>query len=93
MSSPPDPTSPPKSFKTKLVTLTQYPSFPSIQVESEMKTSEVFMVSFDCSTQGEIMSISTKSSPSTEVISFDWSNLTESNIHLCSFPDICVSCH
>ena len=28
------------------------------------------------------MSLSTKPSPSTEVISFDWSNLTESHLHL-----------
>ena len=46
-----------------------------------MKTYEVSIISLDCSTQGEIMSISIEPSPSTEVIAFDWSNLRESRIH------------
>ena len=39
------------------------------------------MLHYDCSRQEEILSVSTKSSSSSEVISFDWSNLTEYHLH------------
>ena len=39
------------------------------------------MLHSDCSRQEEIWSLSTEPSPSTKVISFDWSNLTESRLH------------
>ena len=82
MYSPPDPTLSPESVKTEVFPLTQYSSCPSLLIESEMKTFEVFIVNSDCSTQEEILSISTEPSPSTEVISFDWNNLIESRLHL-----------
>ena len=40
------------------------------------------MLRFDCSQQEEILSLSTEPSPSTEVVSFNWSNLKESHLHL-----------
>ena len=46
-----------------------------------MKPVEVFMLRSDCSQQEEILSLSTEPSPSSEAISFDWSNLTESHLH------------
>ena len=39
------------------------------------------MLHSDCSQQEEILSISTEPSPSSKVISFDWSNLTEYHLH------------
>ena len=82
MSSPPDPTLSSKSVNIIVVLSTQSSYSPSLPVESEMKTYEVFVVSSNCSRQGEILSISTEPSPSTEVISSDWSNLTKSHIPL-----------
>ena len=76
MSSPLDPTLLLDSVNIELVTSTQPSSSPSLPVESELKPAEVFIVSSDCSMHGEIMFISTESSTSFEVISFDWSNLT-----------------
>ena len=40
------------------------------------------MLCSDCSQQEEILSVSTEPSLSSEVISFDWSNLIESHLHL-----------
>ena len=82
MSSPPDPTSILESVETEVVALTQSSSCPSLPVESEVKIAEVFVIGSDCPTQGKIFSASIRSSPSTEVISFDWSNLTKSCIPL-----------
>ena len=76
ISSPPDPTLSPESVKVEVVASNQYSSCPSLPFESELKPVEAFVVSSDCSVQGEILSISTEPSPSTKVISFDWSNLT-----------------
>ena len=81
MSSPPNPTLSSKSVKIEVVSLTKSPSFSSLPVENELKHAEVFMLRSDCSRQEEIFSISTEPSPSSEVISFDWSNLTESHLH------------
>ena len=39
------------------------------------------MLRSDCSRQEEIFSVSTEPSPSSEVISFDWSNLTKYHLH------------
>ena len=50
-------------------------------MENELKPAEVFMLRSDCSRQEEILYLLTNSSPSTEVIYFDWSNLIESRIH------------
>ena len=81
MSFPPDPTLSSNSVKTEVVFLTKSSSCSSLPVENEPKPAEDFMLRFDCSRQEEILSVSTKPSPSSEVISFDWSNLTESRIH------------
>ena len=72
MSSPPDPTLSSESVNTEVVTLTQSSSSPSLPVESELNLVEVFVVRSNCSTQGEIFSISTEPSPSSEAISFYW---------------------
>ena len=39
------------------------------------------MIRSNCSRQEEILSVSIEPSLSSEVISFDWSNLTESRLH------------
>ena len=78
---PPNPTLSSESFGIEVVPSTQYLSCPSLLIESENHPTEVFIVSSDYSMQEEILSLSTKPSPSTEVISFDWSNLTESLLH------------
>ena len=61
--------------------MTKSSSCSSLPVENEPKPAEVVMLHSDCSRQEEILSVSTEPSPSTEVISFDWSNLTESCLH------------
>ena len=81
MPSPSDTTHSSKSVNTKVFTLTQSLSCPSLLVKSELKPTKVFVFNLDCSMQGEILSISTKPSPSTEVIFFDWSNLTKYRLH------------
>ena len=81
MSSPPDPTLSSETVKTEVVSLTKSSSHSSLLVENEPKPVEVFMLCFDCSRQEEILSVSIEPSPSSEVISFDWSNLTESHLH------------
>ena len=81
MSSPPNPTLSPESVKTEVVTLTQYSSCPSLPIESEMKTFEVFVLVRIVLLKGKLCMFSTKPSPSSEVISFDWSNLIESHLH------------
>ena len=82
MSFPLDPTLSSESVKTEVVSLTKSSSCSSLSVENELKPAEVFMLRSDCSQQEEIFYVSTKPSPSSEVVSFDWSNLTESRIHL-----------
>ena len=91
MSYPPNPTLSLESVTTKVFTLTQSSSCPSILVKSELKPIEVFVFSLDCSMQGEILSISIEPSPGIEIIFFDWSNLTTSCIHLSVPFKICVS--
>ena len=81
MSSPPNPTLSSESIKTEVVALTKYSSCSSLSVESELKPAEVYMLCSDCYRQEKILSLLTEPSPSTEVISFDWSNLTESRLH------------
>ena len=81
MSSPPNPTLSSESAKTKLVTLTKSSSCASLPIENELKPVEVFMLHSDFSRQEEILSVSSEPSLSSEVISFDWSNLTESCLH------------
>ena len=71
MSFPPDPALSSESVKTKVVSLTKYLSCSSLLVENELNPTEVFMLHSDCSRQGEILSILTQPSASTEVISFD----------------------
>ena len=61
--------------------MTKFSSCSSLPVGNELKPAEVVMLRSDCSRQEEILSVSTKSSPSSEVISFHWSNLTESRLH------------
>ena len=80
ISSPPNPTISLESVKTEVVSLTKSSSCSSLPVENEPKPAEVFMLRSDCSQQEEILSVSTKPSPSSEVISFDWGNLTESRL-------------
>ena len=70
VSFPPDPTLSSKSVKTEVVTLTKYLSCSSLPIENEPKLAEVVMLRSDCSRQEEILSILTKPSPSSEVISF-----------------------
>ena len=81
MSFPPDLALSSKSVKTEVVSLTKYSSCSSLLVENELKPAEAFMLRSNCSRQEEILSVSTEPSPSSEVISFDWSNLTESRLH------------
>ena len=82
VSFPPDPTLSSESVKTEVVSLTKSSYFSSLPVENELNPAEVFMLRSNCSRQEEISSVSTKPSLSSEVISFDWSNLTESHLHL-----------
>ena len=73
-----------ESVTTKIVSLTKSSSCSSLLVENELKPAVAFMLRSDCSRQEEILSILTvliEPSPSSEVISFDWSNLTESRLH------------
>ena len=58
MSSPPDPTLSLESVKAEVVPLTQSSSCPSLLIESENHPAEVFVVSPDCSTQEEVLSLS-----------------------------------
>ena len=81
VSFPPDLTLSSKSVKTEVVSLTKYSSCSSLPVENEPKPVDVFMLCYDYSRQEEILSVSKEPSLSSEVISFDWSNLTESHIH------------
>ena len=81
MSSPPDPTLLSESVETEVVPSTQSSSYPSLLIESENHPAEFFVLSFDCSMQEKILSLSTEPSPSSEVTSFDWSNLTEYRLH------------
>ena len=76
-----DPTFPLKG-EVKVVKSTSSPPDPSLPIESENHLAEVFIVSYDCSMQEEFLSLSIEPSLSSEVISFDWSNLTESCLHL-----------
>ena len=78
VSFPPDPILSSESVKTEVVSLTKYSSCSSLPVENELKPAKVFMLR---SRQEEILSISREPSPSNEVISFDWSNLTKSHLH------------
>ena len=75
MSFPPDP-----ALSSKSVTKSS--SCSSLPVENELNPAEVFMLRSDYSRQEEILSILTEPSPSSEVISFDSSNLIESHLHL-----------
>ena len=65
----------------EVVSLTKSSSCSSLPVENEPKPAEFFMLRSDCSQQEEILSVSTEPSPSIEVISFDWGNLSESCLH------------
>ena len=67
----PDPALSSESVKTEVVSLTKSSSCCSLPVENELKPAEDFMLCSDCSRQEEFFSISTKPSPSNEVISFD----------------------
>ena len=77
---PPDPSLSLESVKTEVVTLTKYSPYSSLPVENELKLVEVFMLCLDCSRQEEILFVSTEPSLSSEVISFEWSNLTDSHL-------------
>ena len=81
MSSQPDPTLSSKSANTEVVSLTKSSSCSSLLVENELKPAEFFMLRSYCSRQEEILYVSTEPSLSSEVISFEWSNLTKSHIH------------
>ena len=70
-----------ESVKTEVVTLTKSSSCSSLPVQNELKPAECFMLHSNCSRQEEILSLSIEPSPSSEVISFDWSNLAESCLH------------
>ena len=62
--------------------MTKSLSCSSLPVENELKPAEVFMLRSDGSRQEEVLSVLTEPSPSSEAISFDLSNLTESHLHL-----------
>ena len=49
----------------------------TLPLESETDTTPVLLVTLDYSTHGSISPISIDPPPSNEVISFDWSRLTE----------------
>ena len=70
-----DPALSSESVKTEVVSLTKHSSCSSLPVENELKPVEFFMLHSDCSQQEEILSILIEPSLSSEVISFDWSNL------------------
>ena len=76
MSFPPDPVLSSERVKTEVVSLNKSSSCSSLPVENELNLVEVFVLHSDCCRQEEILSVSTKPSPSSEVISFDWGNLT-----------------
>jgi hypothetical protein len=50
---------------------------PTLPLESELHTAQVLLVTSDSSTHGGISPVSFEPPPSNEVISFDWSRLTE----------------
>ena len=81
VSFPPDPTLSSESVKTKVVSLTKSSSCSSLLVENELNPAEFFMLHSDCSRQEEILFVSTEPFPRSEVIYFDWSNLTESRLN------------
>ena len=81
MSSSPDTTLSSESVNTEVVSLTKSSSCSSLPVGNEVNPVEVFMLRFDCSQEEEILSLLTEPSPSSEVIYFDWINLTESHLH------------
>ena len=81
MSSPPNPTLLSESVEIELVPSTESSSSSYLPLESENHLTEVFVVSFDCSMQEEVLYISIEPYPSSEVISFDWSNLIEYHLH------------
>ena len=81
MSYPPDPTLSSESVKTEVVSMNKYSSYSYLPVENELKPVEVFMLHSDYSRQEEILFVLTEPSLSSEVISFDWSNLIESHLH------------
>ena len=81
VSFPPYPTLSSESVKTEVVALNKSLSCSSLIVENEPKPAEVFMLHSNCFQQEEILSVSIEPSLSSEVISFDWSNLTESCLH------------
>ena len=76
MSSPPDPTLSSESVETEVVTLAQYSSH--IPIESELKLTEVHH-RFGLFFARGFFYVSIEPSPSTKVISFDWSNIIESH--------------
>ena len=80
-SSPPNPTLSSESVNIEVISLTQSSSSPSLPIESENHPAVVFVVSSHCSMQEEVLSLSMGTSPSSEVISFYWSNLIESHLH------------
>ena len=82
ISSPPDRTLSSESVKIEVVSLTKSSSCSSLPIENEPKRTEVFMLRSDCFRQEEFfLLLSTEPSQTSEVISFDWSNLTESHLH------------
>ena len=81
MSSPPNPTLSLETVETEVVPSTESSYSRSLLIKSENHPAEVFVVSSDCSMQEEVLSLSIEPSPSSEVISFDWSNLTEYRLH------------
>ena len=90
VSFPPDPTLSSESVKNEVVSLTKSSSFSSLLVENELNPAEVFMLHSDCSQQEEIFFVSIEHSMSSEVISFDLSNLTKALASFqCSFPYSC----
>ena len=81
MSSPHDPTLSSESVETKVVPSTQSSPCRSLLIETENHPAKVFIVSSYYSMQEEILSLSIEPSLSSQVISFDWSNLRKSRLH------------
>jgi hypothetical protein len=75
--------SPNQPLVDEVVGLIQSSVDPTLPLESEVDTTQVFLVTSYSSGQGGISPISMEPPPSTEVISFDWNRLVEPHLPSC----------
>jgi hypothetical protein len=75
--------SPNQPLVDEVVSLIQSSVDPTLPLESEVDTTQVFLVTSYSSRQGGISPISMEPPPSTEVISLDWNRLVEPHLPSC----------